>query len=71
MARISDVCHASWAEHRSGKPQKEALEEQLAEERKAAKAKDARHKLTVERLRRQIIELQVCTTSLVLVRMVH
>lgn len=39
--------------------QKEALEEALAEERKAAKAKDARHKLTVERLRRQVVELQV------------
>jgi hypothetical protein len=39
--------------------QKQAVEEALAEERKAAKAKDARHKLTVERLRRQIVELQV------------
>lgn len=45
----------------------EALEATLAEERRTARAKDARHKLIVERLRRQIVELQVrqyCTWRL-------
>lgn len=37
----------------------EAVEAILQEERKGIKAKEARHKLTVERLRQQIIELQV------------
>lgn len=37
----------------------EAVEAILQEERKAIKAKEARHKLTIERLRQQIIELQV------------
>lgn len=41
----------------------EALEAVLAEERRGQKAKEARHKLTVERLRRQIVELQVPTTA--------
>ncbi|BDA48687.1 probable centromere protein J [Coccomyxa sp. Obi] len=36
----------------------EALEATLAEERRTARAKEARHKLIVERLRRQIVELQ-------------
>ena len=31
----------------------------LQQERKAVAARDARHKLTVERLRRQVVELQV------------
>ena len=35
------------------------MEAILEQERKASMAKDARHKLTVERLRRQIVELQV------------
>ncbi|KAK9917729.1 hypothetical protein WJX75_007616 [Coccomyxa subellipsoidea] len=36
----------------------EAMEATLAEERRTARAKEARHKLIVERLRRQIVELQ-------------
>lgn len=37
----------------------EAVEAVLEAERKEGKAREARHKLTVERLRRQIVELQV------------
>lgn len=37
----------------------EALEAVVEQARKDAKSKDARHKLTVERLRRQIVTLQV------------
>ena len=37
----------------------EAVEVVLQQEKKDAKAREARHKLTVERLRQQIIELQV------------
>lgn len=37
----------------------QALEAVLAQERQDAAAKDARHKLTVERLRRQLADLQV------------
>ena len=37
----------------------EAAEAALEAERKEGRAKEARHKLTVERLRRQIVELQV------------
>jgi|LauGreSBDMM110SN_4_FD.fasta_scaffold09668_2 hypothetical protein len=37
----------------------EAAEAALESERKEARAREARHKLTVERLRRQIVELQV------------
>jgi hypothetical protein len=36
----------------------EALEETLEKEKKDARAREARHKLTVERLRRQMVELQ-------------
>ena len=39
--------------------QAEALEAILQAERKATQAKDARHKLTEDRLRRQIAHLQV------------
>ena len=39
----------------------EALEAALAEQHRAWGAKEARHNLTVERLRRQLVELQVCT----------
>ncbi|KAK9815631.1 hypothetical protein WJX72_007152 [[Myrmecia] bisecta] len=42
----------------------EALEAVLEQERKSGKAKEARHKLTVERLRRQIVELQDKNTEL-------
>jgi hypothetical protein len=38
----------------------EALEAIVEQSKQNAKAKDARHKLTVERLRRQIVTLQVC-----------
>jgi syndecan 1 len=34
------------------------LQALLAEERRCGRAKDARHKLTVERLRQQLAELQ-------------
>ncbi len=37
----------------------EAAEAALEAERKEGRAREARHKLTVERLRRQIVELQV------------
>ena len=37
----------------------EAVEAILEQERKAGHAKDARHKLTVERLRQKLVELQV------------
>ena len=37
----------------------EALEAVLEQVRRDGKAKEARHRLTVERLRRQIVELQV------------
>ena len=37
----------------------EAVEAVLEQERKAGHAKDARHKLTVERLRQKLVELQV------------
>jgi hypothetical protein len=37
----------------------EAMEAVVEQSRKEAKAKDSRHKLTVERLRRQIVSLQV------------
>jgi hypothetical protein len=37
----------------------EALEAVVEQARKDSKAKDARHKLTIERLRRQIVTLQV------------
>lgn len=37
----------------------EAAEAALEAERREARAREARHKLTVERLRRQIVELQV------------
>lgn len=47
--------------------QMEALEATLAEERRTARAKEARHKLIVERLRRQIVELQVRAPALHLV----
>ena len=40
-------------------PQVEAVEAVLEQERKASNAKDARHKLTVERLRQKLVELQV------------
>lgn len=39
--------------------QVEAVEAVLEQERKAGNAKDARHKLTVERLRQKLVELQV------------
>ena len=39
----------------------EAVEAVLEQERKASNAKDARHKLTVERLRQKLVELQVNT----------
>lgn len=42
-------------------PQVEAVEAVLEQERKASNAKDARHKLTVERLRQKLVELQVIT----------
>lgn len=35
------------------------MEAVLEQERKAGNAKDARHKLTVERLRQKLVELQV------------
>jgi len=35
------------------------VEAVLEQERKAGNAKDARHKLTVERLRQKLVELQV------------
>lgn len=35
------------------------LQAVLEKERQTARGKDARHKLTVDRLRRQILELQV------------
>jgi hypothetical protein len=38
----------------------EALEAVVEQFQKDTKAKDARHKLTIERLRRQIVTLQVC-----------
>lgn len=38
----------------------EAMEAVVEQSRKEARAKDSRHKLTVERLRRQIVSLQVC-----------
>ena len=41
----------------------EALEAVVEQARKDTKAKDARHKLTVERLRRQIVTLQVRTVE--------
>jgi hypothetical protein len=41
----------------------EALEAVVEQLHKDAKAKDARQKLTVERLRRQIVTLQVCFPS--------
>lgn len=41
----------------------EALEATLAEERRTARAKEARHKLIVERLRCQIVKLQVCLAA--------
>lgn len=37
----------------------EAVEAVLETERREAKAREARHKLTVERLRRQLVEAQV------------
>ena len=37
----------------------EAVEAVLEQERKASNAKNARHKLTVERLRQKLVELQV------------
>ena len=40
----------------------EAAEAALEVERKEARAREARHKLTVERLRRQIVELQASDT---------
>ena len=48
----------------------EALEATLAEERRTARAKEARHKLIVERLRRQIVELQVCRAAQQACRMI-
>lgn len=44
-------------------PQVEAVEAVLEQERKASNAKDARHKLTVERLRQKLVELQVKQTA--------
>ena len=44
--------------------QVEALSAALEEERRLGRARDARHKLTVERLRRHNLQLQVCTTCL-------
>lgn len=41
----------------------EAVEAVLEQERKASNAKDARHKLTVERLRQKLVELQVKQTA--------
>jgi hypothetical protein len=38
----------------------EALEAVVEQAKRDSKAKDARHKLTIERLRRQIVTLQVC-----------
>ena len=43
--------------------QVEQLSSALEEERRLARAKDSRHKLTVERLRRQVIQLQVCCSA--------
>ena len=43
--------------------QVELLSSALEEERRLARAKDSRHKLTVERLRRQVIQLQVCCSA--------
>ena len=43
--------------------QVELLSAALEEERRLARAKDSRHKLTVERLRRQVIQLQVCFSA--------
>ncbi len=45
-------------------PQVAELSAALEEERKLGRAKDARHKLTVERLRRHNLQLQVCPTCL-------
>lgn len=42
--------------------QVEAVEAVLEQERKASNAKDARHKLTVERLRQKLVEVQVQTS---------
>ena len=42
----------------------EAVEAVLEQERKASNAKDARHKLTVERLRQKLVELQVIESVL-------
>lgn len=47
-------------------PQVEAVEAILEQERKASNAKDARHKLTVERLRQKLVELQVIDSILCL-----
>ncbi|PRW20917.1 GPR1 FUN34 yaaH family [Chlorella sorokiniana] len=41
-----------------------AVEALLAEERRAARAREARHKLTVERLRQQLVELQAKNSEL-------
>ena len=46
----------------------EAVEAILEQERKASNAKDARHKLTVERLRQKLVELQVIESVLCLHR---
>ena len=43
----------------------EAVEAVLEQERKAGNAKDARHKLTVERLRQKLVELQVNMQDLI------
>ena len=40
------------------RPEIEALEALLDTEKKDGRAREARHKLTVERLRRQMVELQ-------------
>jgi hypothetical protein len=37
----------------------EGLEASLVQEKEAGRAREARHKLTVERLRRQVVELMV------------
>lgn len=44
------------------------MEAILEQERKASNAKDARHKLTVERLRQKLVELQVIESVLCLHR---
>ena len=51
--------HADWLQHGMLQLQVETLEEALRHERRSAAEKEARNKLNVDRLRRQISELQV------------